>query len=274
MRPFAAVYLVAAVAAPTPPTSLAAPTPPMSSAVTSPLSFSLRIQGEKELHATLSGAEADLAEGEFRGTIALNDSTAEMPVSGTVSHASGRWVLPVTVRYADVPADWADRFRTETFSYRLRGTVGGAATREWTGTRPWKEIAVESDKQTGAEFLKLQDVRLTEMSLLSSEAEAQLEIHNPFAFPLKIAETEYTLFVNGQEVGEGGTQGMLLHAAQSNVLSLPIEVEHAALLSAAGKALLSGGEIAARIHGRLVVRLKGGDLTVPLELSGHLTNAS
>jgi len=255
MRVLAAVLLVAAQA-------------------TAPLSFSLRIQGEKEMHATLSGPEADLGEGAFRGTIALNDSPAEMPVSGTVAHAGGRWTLPVTVRYADVPADWADRFRTETFSYRLRGNVGGAAPREWTGTRPWKEVEVESDKQTGAEFLKLQDVRLTEMSLLSSEAEAQIEIRNPLAFPLKIAQTEYTLIVNGQEVGQGGTQGMLLHAAQTNVLSLPIEVEHGALLSAAGKALLSGGEIAARIHGRLVVRLQGGDLTVPLDLSGHLTNAS
>jgi LEA14-like dessication related protein len=264
-----AAFLVAAAVA-----TGAAPTPPVSPATAAPLSFSLRIQGEKELQAAISGPEADLAEGEFRGTIALNDSTAEMPIAGTVSHANGRWRLPVTVRYADVPADWADRFRMETFSYRLRGSVAGAAPREWTGTRPWKEIEVESDKQTGADFLKLQDVRLTEMSLLSSEAEAQIEIRNPFAFPLKIAETEYTLIVNGQEVGGGGTHGMLLHAAQSNVLSLPIEVEHAALLSAAGKALLSGGEIAARIRGRLVVRLKGGDLTVPLDLSGHLQNAS
>jgi LEA14-like dessication related protein len=246
----------------------------MAAQAAAPLSFSLHIQGEKELHATVSGPEADLAAGEFKGTIALNDSTAEMPVAGTVDHADGRWRLPLTVRYADVPADWADRFRMDTFSYRLRGSVGGAAPREWTGTRPWKEIEVESDKQTGADFLKLQDVRLTEMSLLSSEAEAQIEIRNPFAFPLKIAETEYTLIVNGQEVGGGGTHGMLLHAAQSNVLSLPIEVEHAALFSAAGKALLSGGEIAARIRGRLVVRLKGGDLTIPLDLSGHLTNAS
>ncbi|HEY1251519.1 MAG TPA: LEA type 2 family protein [Thermoanaerobaculia bacterium] len=239
-----------------------------------PLSFTLRIQGEKELHATISGPEADLAEGEFHGTIALNDSPAELPLAGTVGHADGRWKLPVTVRYADVPADWADRFRAETFTYRLKGSVGGGAPREWTGTRPWKEVAIESDRQSGADFLKLEDVHLTQMSLLSSEAEAQLEIRNPFAFPLKIAETEYTLSVNGQEVGEGGTHGMVLHAAQNNVLTLPIEVDHGALLSAAGKALLAGGEIAARIHGKLVVRLKGGDLTVPLDLSGHLTNAS
>ncbi len=239
-----------------------------------PLSFSLRLHGEKEVRATVSGPEADLAEGEFKGSIALNGSSAEMPVSGTVGHANGRWTLPVTVRYADVPADWSERFRMETFSYRLRGSVGGGAPREWTGTQAWRDVEVEADKKTEADFVKLHDVRLTEMSLLSSEAEAQVEIRNPLSFPLKIAETQYTLIVNGQEVGEGGTQGMLLHAGQNNTLTLPIEVEHGALLSAAGKALLSGGEIAARIHGHLVVRLRGGDLTVPLDLSGHLTNAS
>ncbi|MEP6994888.1 MAG: LEA type 2 family protein [Acidobacteriota bacterium] len=239
-----------------------------------PLSFHLRVEGQKELRATISGAAADLPPGVFRGTIALNGSPSEMPVAGTVEHKDGQWRLPLIVRYADVPADWADRFRTETFTYRLRGAVGTAPIREWTGTQSWKGVEVESDQQTGAEFLQLQNVQMTELSLFSSEAEAQLAILNPLGFPLRIAQTEYRLIVNGQEVGEGSTHGMILHPAQKNVLSLPIEIDHSALLSAAGKALLSGGEIAVRLHGSLVVRLKGGDLTVPLDLSGHLQNGS
>lgn len=240
----------------------------------SPLSFTLRVQGEKELRATISGPESDLSAGAFRGTVSLNGSASEMPVAGTVSHANGRWTLPLTVKYADVPADWADRFRADAVTYRLRGNVGGATPREWTGTRPWKEIQVESDKETSADFVRLEDVRLTELSLVSSEAQAQIVVRNPFAFPLKIAEMQYTLIVNDHEVGQGATRGMVLHAGQNNVLALPIEVDHAGLLSAAGRALLSGGEIAARLHGKLVIRLKGGDLTVPLDLSGRLTDAS
>ena len=75
-------------------------------------------------------------------------------------------------------------------------------------------------------------------------------------------------------MGEGATHGMILHPSQRNVLSLPIEIDHAGLLTAAGRALLGGGEVAVKLHGRLVIRLKGGDLTVPLNLSGHLTDAS
>jgi LEA14-like dessication related protein len=240
----------------------------------SPLNFALRVEGEKELRATISGPAADLPPGAFRGSISLNGSPAEMPVVGTVAHSDGRWRLPLVVQYADVPADWAERFRTETFTYRLRGAVAGGAPREWTGTRPWKDIEVESDKESGADFLKLEDVRLTQLSLLSSEAEAELALRNPFVFPLKIAETQYTLVVNGREVGEGATHGMILHPTQKNVLALPIEIDHAGLIAAAGRALLSGGEVAVKLHGKLVIRLKGGDLTVPLDLSGHLTDAS
>jgi LEA14-like dessication related protein len=239
-----------------------------------PLTFALKIDGQKELSATISGAEAELPAGPFRGSISMNGSPAELPVAGTVVHADGRWRLPLSVRYSDVPPDWADRFRPDTFTYRLRGAVAGGASREWTGTRAWKDIEVESDRESGAEFLQLEDVRLTELSLLSSEGEARLGVRNPFAFPLKIAETRYVLVVNGREVGEGATHGMILHPSQKNALVLPVEIDHAELLSAAGKALLSGGEVAVELHGRLVIRLKGGDLTVPLDLSGHLTDAS
>jgi LEA14-like dessication related protein len=242
-------------------------------AVSAALGIALRVEGDKEVHAMLSGPAAELSAGTFRGSIALNGSPSELAITGTVGQANGRWQLPLTVRYADVPVDWADRFRPEAVTYRLRGNVGGPA-REWTGSVPWKDLEVDSGKETGAEFLELEDVKLTELSLLSSEAEAELAVRNPFAFPLKIAETQYTISVNGREVGQGATQGMILHPAQKNILILPIDLDHAGLLAAAGKALLSGGDVAARLHGKLVIRLKGADVVVPLDLSGHLTDAS
>ena len=193
---------------------------------------------------------------------------------GTVTHANGRWTLPLTVHYADVPAglggSLSDRHLHVPLA-RQRGRCGAARVDRHASL---EGVEVESDKETGDKFLRLEDVRLTELSLVSSEAQAEIAVRNPFAFPLKIAEMEYTLIVNDQEVGQGATRGLVLHAAQNNVLALPIEIDHASLLSAAGRALLSGGEIAARLHGKLVVRLKGGDLTVPLDLSGHLTGAS
>jgi LEA14-like dessication related protein len=238
-------------------------------AAAAPLAFALHVAGETQLVVTLSGPAADLPAGPFRGAISLNGSPVELPIAGTVAHAEGRWRLPVTVRYAEVPADWADRFRPETFSYRLRGGVSGAP-REWTGTRPWRDVEIDGDRETLAGFLELSHVGLTHVSLFSSEATAELALRNPFSFPLKIAETQYTLLADGQEVGEGQTRGLLLHPSQKNVLSLPIEIDHAQLLSAAGKAAAAGGEVAVRLKGHLVIRLKSGDLTVPLNLASSL----
>jgi LEA14-like dessication related protein len=85
---------------------------------------------------------------------------------------------------------------------------------------------------------------------------------------------DYTLFADGREVGTGRTQGLILHPSQKNVLALPIDVDHGELLSAAGGALVSGGDVAVKLTGRLVVRLKGGDLSVPIALSGNLSDAS
>ena len=133
---------------------------------------------------------------------------------------------------------------------------------------------MEGGRDTMAEFLVLEDVALTDVSLLSSEASARLSVRNPFAFPLKIAQTTYTLFAEGREVGSGSTQGIILHPAQKNVLALPIDVDHAALLSAAGGAVVSGGDVAVKLTGRLVVRLKGGDLAIPISLSGNLSDRS
>ena len=237
------------------------------------LGFSVRVEADSRVRVTISGPAGELAPGAFRGAIALNGSSAELPLSGTVTHAGGRFELPVTARYADVPAAWADRFTPATFTYRLMGSTGGEP-RAWIGSSAWKDVEIEGDRDVLSHFLALEDVRLTELSLLSSEAQARLAIRNPFAFDLKISEMQYTLSVDDRVIGEGGTKGMIVHAAQRNLLDLPIELEHGELIAAAGQALLAGGDVEVRLQGRLVVRLKGGDLVVPLNLSGRLTDAS
>jgi LEA14-like dessication related protein len=237
-----------------------------------PLGFSMKVEGQTELGVTISGPEAELAAGPFSGSIAINGSASEMRVAGTVVHAGGQWRLAFVVRYADLPVDWVERFRQDGFTYRLRSASAGA--REWSGTRAWKDVEIEGGREAMAEFLVLDGVSLTHVSLLSSEAQARLSLRNPFSFPLKIASTSYTLIADGREVGAGQTQGMILHPAQKNVLALPIEVDHAEFISAAGGALVSGGDVAVKIHGRLVLRFSGGDVVVPLSLSGNLSSGS
>jgi len=236
-----------------------------------PSSLSVRILDEQKAKVTISGTGSDMPAGPFQGEVSVNGSDARLPVAGTVTRDGARWSLPIEVKFASIPADWAERVKLDAFTCRLQGKVGDVQ-KEWSESGTWKQIEVDAgDSQE--KFLHLKDVQLTEMTLTSSEAQAQVAVRNPFSFPLKIASTEYTLFAEGQEVGSGGTQGMILHPTQTNVLSLPIEIDHAALLSAAGKGLLSGGDVRVTLEGRLVLRLKGGDLPVPLHLTGHLSGS-
>jgi LEA14-like dessication related protein len=236
-------------------------------------SLSVRIEDEQKARVTIGGTGADMPAGPFQGTVSVNGSDAKMPVSGTVARNGAAWTLPIEVQFSKIPADWAERVRPDSFACRLEGRVGGAA-KEWTEAGNWKEVAVDAAEHVQEKFLSLKDVRITEMTLTSSEGVAELAIRNPFAFPLRIAETEYTIVAEGREVGSGATRGMLLHPTQTNVLTLPVEIDHGALLSAAGGALLSGGDVRVELNGKLVVRLKGGDVPVPLHLTGHLTSAS
>jgi LEA14-like dessication related protein len=237
-----------------------------------PSSLQVRVLDEQKARVTISGTGADMPAGPFQGTVTVNGSDAKLPVSGTVVRNGDRWSLPIEVRFAAIPADWAERIRPDTFACRLQGSVGGTQ-KEWSESGNWREVDVEA-QGVQEKFLSLRDVRLTEMTLTSSEGVAELAIRNPFSFPLRIAETEYTLLAEGQEVGSGSTRGLMLHPTQNNVLTLPVEIDHGALLSAAGKALLGGGDVRVELNGRLVVRMKGGDVPVPLHLTGHLTNAT
>lgn len=239
---------------------------------TAPSSLSVKVVDEQKARVTISGSGSDMPSGPFQGNVKVNGSDAAMPVAGTVSRNGDRWYLPIEVQFAKIPADWAERVRPDSFSCRLQGSVGGGS-KEWSEAGNWKDVEVEA-QGVQEKFLSLRDVRLTEMSLTSSEAVAELAIRNPFSFPLRIAETEYALLAEGREVGTGATRGLLLHPTQTNVLSLPVEIDHAALISAAGKALLSGGDVRVELNGRLVVRLKGGDVPVPLHLTGHLTDGT
>ena len=118
--------------------------------------------------------------------------------------------------------------------------------------------------------MRLGNLELTRFSLLESEARAVVHVRNPFSFPLKIAGASYRLFADGREVGSGEAPGLILHPAQDNTLEFPIEVAHGDLLAAAGSALASGGEVDGRLAGELSVRLPGGDVPVPLDLSGRI----
>jgi LEA14-like dessication related protein len=219
----------------------------------------------------LSGVEPGAPAGAFSGSVSMNGSSSEVPVTGVAQVSGERRELSVKMRYRDVPEDWIRRLRVSDFDYRLRGRVAGGNTVEWSGTRRWNQVSVEKREGAVSGFVKLASIQLTEFSLLESAARADVTVRNPLSFPLKLASANFRLFANGREVGSGAAGEMILRPGQETTLRLPIDLDHGQLLAAAGSALSSGGDVEGRLRGTLVVRLPGGDIPVPLDLSGRFS---
>ncbi len=219
----------------------------------------------------LSRAEPGAPAGAFSGSVSLNGSSSEVPVTGVARASGERMELSVKMRYRDVPEDWIRRFRASDFDYRLRGRVAGGNPVEWSGTRRWAEVQVEKREDAASGFVKLASIQMTEFSLFESAARAEVTVRNPLAFPLKLAGASFRLFANEREVGSGAAGEMILRPGQETTLKLPIDLDHGQLLAAAGSTLRSGGDVEGRLRGALVVRLPGGDIPVPLDLSGRFS---
>jgi len=232
----------------------------------------IRVVPELEaITVILSGPKAGASAGAFSGSVSLNGSSSEVPVTGLARVSGERLELSVKMRYRDLPEDWIRRLRASDFDYRLRGRVAGGSPVEWSGTTRWDQIEVEKREDAASGFVKLTSIQLTEFSLLESAARAEVTVRNPLAFPLKLASASCRLFANGREVGSGATGEMILGPGQETTLKLLIDLDHGQLLAAAGSALRSGGDIEGRLRGALVVRLPGGDIPVPLDLSGRFS---
>jgi LEA14-like dessication related protein len=234
------------------------------------ISLTLEPGAGETFTAVVVGPPGDGSPGEFHGSVALYGSPASIPVTGRAERTrSGRIGVRFAVRYAAVPPDWSARFRPLSVDLALDGVSGGRPI-SWRGRLPWSDIGVTADTATGARFLSLAQIRLTDVALSRSEGVADLRVRNPFTFPLTIASSEYRIEAAGREVGSGSTRGILVRPSRTSVVEFPVEVENGPLAAAAGRALLAAGDVQARLHGWIRVRLAGGDVRIPVDLGGRL----
>ena len=208
--------------------------------------------------------------GPFRGSVSLYGSAAEIPLSGQAEMRKGLLRATANLRYADVPADWLNRFRKDAFDYRIRLEVSGGETVSWSGTARWDHVAAGGTRETLEQFLKLSSLELTSLSLTRSEGRAVLVLTNPFSFPITLASTSYRLLVKDEEVGAGGTRGRILRPQYKISLELPFTVQQWRFIGAVGGQWAAGAEIEAELEGSLTLRLPSGDLTIPLKFPARL----
>lgn len=239
-------------------------------AVAPPLEVAIDPRPGEFFTATFSFSASGLPPGQFRGSVALNGSPAEVPLAGRGEKIGGRTRLRATLRYADVPAGWLNRCRQDSFDYRLQGEVEGSARVSWSGTMRWDQVTVERGGEAVSRFARLASLELTALSLGRSEGRAVLEVENPFSFPIEIAGASYDLRVHGRSVGGGAARGSVLRAKRRDFLELPFTVDHGRFLAAAGSAWAAGAELDAELRATLTLRLVSGELSIPVTLRGRM----
>jgi LEA14-like dessication related protein len=220
--------------------------------------------------AAFTGPAGSIPAGEFRGRVSAYGSAVELPLSGRAERTRAGLRIRSRIRYADLPEEWGSRVRPDGLVFRLQGAVGSVPV-DWNARLPWSAVGVAGEQEALGRFLSLKEIEMTSLSPASSRGVARLEVVNPFAFPLRIASSQYRLEASGREIGDGSTQGLLVRALRSSTLDFPIRVEHSQLIAAAGRAFFTSEEIDARIVGSLTVRLPGGDFRVPLDLAGRIS---
>lgn len=204
-----------------------------------------------------------------RGTFTLFDSAPGVPVEGPlVNVPEGGCALRFDYPFAAVGPDLVGRSNVNALEWSFRGerrSVPSAKPISWSGRAARETVKLtESMKVTLRRFVAVQKVGVGSLGFRSSTVNALIDVTNPLSFDLRIAEAAYELTVDGKPVAKGRKEKFLLHAKRANHLEFPIELDHAGLLAAAGRAAFGNG-VKGVLSGIGKLRLPAGDLEFPFE---------
>lgn len=207
----------------------------------------------------------------FRGALVLDGAEPGLPVSAPMAVTERTATVPVEIELARVSPDLLAHLRLDSFDYVLSGTAGDSPVAVSGGGR-WEELGRDAGVEGAVgRFLHLRSAAVEKVSLTETQARGELEIRNPFAFDLKVAGLEYRLIAKRRAIASGKGRGILLHRSAVSRVDLPLQVENFPLISAAGSALLSGGEIDGALEGSITLRLPAGDVKVPFAVPGKIS---
>jgi hypothetical protein len=211
----------------------------------------------------------------IRGTFALFGSVPGVPVDAPLVYLpEGGCALRFDYPFAAIGPDLVGHAKAESLEWSLTGErrlMPSAKPIAWGGRAPREAVKLtESTRLTLRRFVAVRSVTVGDIGFTSSTVNADLDVTNPLSFDLRIADVEYELTVDGKPVASGRKERFLLHANRESRLELPVELDYAGLLAAAGTAALGNG-VAGVLSGTGKLLLPAGDLDFPFDFPVTLT---
>ncbi len=109
----------------------------------------------------------------------------------------------------------------------------------------------------------LRDITLSPRSLAEMNLVIGLDVMNPNRFDLKLTSFEYTLHLNGEDIGSGSLKKEILVPASSTTrVNVPVAARFKNL-GAILRAIIAGDEMPYKIEGTVGVKTSFGGLTFP-----------
>ncbi|MBK1733908.1 hypothetical protein CKO15_01155 [Halorhodospira abdelmalekii] len=164
---------------------------------------------------------------------------------------------------ADLGANLGTLLRQEQTAYRLRGELDFGL------------FSVPYDHSGDLRLpsmprLRVENLRIEEMSLRSAKVQMALEIENPNDFPIDIEQLRYALALDGRSVASGNTlEGLRLSGGDRKSQDLSVDIdfsEFAALFSN----LRRGGNVPFALDAALELPGGGEKHALPLQWEGRL----
>lgn len=189
--------------------------------------------------------------------------------------AKGPFTLtaPLSVRYADLPADFPRRVAGGTLPlvlrthFRAKTSLGSyemtLVSRGAPAIAKALQVAVRGTFRS--KTLRVEGYELDKLALRGVTLMLRLRAENAFAFPVRIRKARYRVTIDGRPLGEGELKTPLaLPPKGTKRLRLPVRARHGATAFALGA--LFGANPRFRVRGKLWIDPIGGVSEIPIDL--------
>lgn len=232
---------------------------------TAQLLVNLRVDNPNPVAIRVAGFDYELRLNGQRALAGDSAKRAQIPASG-----NGNVTVPITLTYRDLARQVANLRERDTIEYAI--DLGIVVDMPLLGERRLPASASGTLPVPQRPGIAVNDLRVERLNLRGAQLALDVTVSNPNTFDLALGALRYTLNINGHEWAAGALDRLpRVDAGESTTLSIPVEMDFAAIGSGVRQMLISGSradyELSGQLTGTAGEKLLG-DFDLSFEESG------
>lgn len=227
---------------------------------TAQLLVDLRVDNPNPVAVRVAGFDYELRLNGQRALAGDSAERAEIPARG-----NGNVTVPITLTYRDLARRVADLRDRDTIDYAI--DLGIIVDVPLLGERRLPASASGTLPVPQRPGITVNDLRVEQLNLRGARLALDVTVSNPNTFELALGALRYQLNINGHEWTTGALDRLpRIDAGESRTLSIPVDLDFAAIGSGVRQMLISGSRADYDLNGQLT-GTAGEELLGDFELS-------